>query len=247
MRGISQSEEQLEAILQPLRRDRERLALRLKQIGFTDAMLAKLKHDQDVFREVPVRATRPCVVKEVMARPGMAVGHMTEILSCIDPAQAMIEIVLYQDQLSWIAEGDAVSIDFAKGDSVQARLRGLHPLVDEATRTLRVRMPLATKAPPNIGEYARVMIHTNPRQVLSVPKTAVLRSGRGDFVMRAMGRDHFMPVRVVTGIETMDRIAIREGLEAGDEVAVNGQFLLDAAASIADTAQRMRAGQPASR
>ena len=41
-------------------------------------------------------------------------------------------------------------------------------------------------------------------------------------------------------IETAERIAIRDGLDEGDQVAVNGQFLLDAAASLADTAQRMR-------
>jgi Cu(I)/Ag(I) efflux system membrane fusion protein len=56
-----------------------------------------------------------------------------------------------------------------------------------------------------------------------------------------------MPVEVITGIETAERIAIRDGLDAGDQVAVNGQFLLDAAASIADTAQRMRAGQAPAR
>jgi Cu(I)/Ag(I) efflux system membrane fusion protein len=71
----------------------------------------------------------------------------------------------------------------------------------------------------------------------------VMRSGRGDFVMRALGKGHFMPAKVITGIETSELVAIRDGLAAGDQVAVNGQFLMDAAASIADTAQRMRATQ----
>jgi Cu(I)/Ag(I) efflux system membrane fusion protein len=71
-----------------------------------------------------------------------------------------------------------------------------------------------------------------------------MRTGQGNTVMRAVGRGHFMPVKVVTGIETAERIAILDGLSAGDEVAVNGQFLLDAAASIADAAQRLRNEQP---
>jgi Cu(I)/Ag(I) efflux system membrane fusion protein len=49
-----------------------------------------------------------------------------------------------------------------------------------------------------------------------------------------------MPVKVLTGIENAERVAIRDGLEEGDRVAVNGQFLLDAAASIADAAQRLK-------
>ena len=72
-----------------------------------------------------------------------------------------------------------------------------------------------------------------------------MRSGRGDYVMRALDHGHFMPVKVLVGIETDERVAIRDGLEAGDQVAVNGHFLIDAAASLADAAQRMRAGKAA--
>jgi Cu(I)/Ag(I) efflux system membrane fusion protein len=241
--NMQRSEEQVAAILRPLERDRERIGLRLMQIGFTDAMLDKLARDKQVLKTVPVRAPRACVVKEVIARPGMTVNHMTEILQCIDPSQAQIEIVLYADQLAWVEEGDALTLAFANGETLQTKLTGLHPLVDEATRTLKVRVPLTMKRPPNLGEYAQVTIHTTPRRVLSVPKTAVMRSGRGDFVMQSLGKGHFMPVKVATGIESAERVAIRSGLEPGDEVAVNGQFLLDAAASIADAAQRMRAAQ----
>lgn len=241
-RSVRQSEEQLWSLLQPLERDRERLKLRLQQIGFTDAMLARLEQSDKAFVIVPVRAQRACVVQEVMARPGMTVGHMTEILRCVDPSHALIEIALYPDQVSWVKDGDAVTMEFAGGETVKAQLHGLNPLADVATQTLRVRMPVALGRAPNLGEYAKVTIHATPRQVLSVPKTAVMRTGRGDFVMRAMGKGHFMPVKVSTGIESAERVAIRDGLEAGNQIAVNGQFLMDAAASIADAAQRMHAG-----
>jgi len=241
-RGVRQSEEQLRSILQPLQRDRARVKLRLQQIGFTDAMLDRLIQTDKALGVIQVRAQRACVVQAVMARPGMTVGHTTEILHCVDPAHAQIEMVLYPDQLEWVEEGDAVTLAFADGETVKARLQGLHPLVDEATRTLRVRMPVSLSRAPRLGEFAQVTIHATPREVLSIPKSALMRTGRGDFVMRALDKGHFVPVKVITGIETAERIAIRDGLKAGDQVAVNGQFLLDAAASIADTAQRMRAG-----
>ena len=240
---ISESEEQLRSILQPLERDLVLMKLRLKQMGFTDAMLDRLSKNKVAFEVIRAHASRACVVQAVMARPGMSVDAMTEILHCVDPSSAQIEMVLYPDQLDWVEEGDAVTLAFADGETVKTQLRGLHPLVDEATRTLRVRMPVTLSRAPRLGEYAQVTIHTNKREVLSVPKSAVIRTGRGDFVMRALDKGHFMPVKVVTGIETAERIAIRDGLETGDQVAVNGQFLLDAAASIADAAQRMRAGK----
>lgn len=243
-RGVRQSEEQLESILQPLRRDRERTALGLRQIGFTDDMLAKLARTEQALSVVPVRAQRPCVVQEVMARPGMQIGHMAEILRCVDPAHTWLEVALYPDQLAWVREGDAVTVQFDGSAPIKTRLTGLNPVVDGTTRTLRARLPITLDRGGNLGEYAAVTIHAAPREVLTVPKSAVMRSGRGNFVMRAMGNGHFMPVAVVTGIETAERIAIIEGLEPGDEVVVNGQFLLDAAASIADAAQRLKTSNP---
>lgn len=238
-RGIGQSEEQLDSILQPLQRDRDRLTLRLKQAGFSDAMLEQIAKSGLALRDVPVRAQRACVVKEVMARSGMQVAHMTEILHCVDPARAWLEVVLYPDQLSWVREGDAVTVEFDDAAPVKTRLTGLSPIMDTATRTARARLPITLDRAGKLGEYATATIHTAPREVLAVPKSALLRTGHGNFVMRAEGHGHFMPVKVAAGIETAERVAIIDGLAAGDEVAVNGQFLLDAAASIADAAQRM--------
>lgn len=236
-----QSEEHVKSILQSMERDRERIKLRLLQIGFTDTMLTQLGKSEQAHSTIQARAQRACVVQEVMVRPGMTVNAMAEVLQCVDPTQLWVEIALYPDQLAWVEEGDAVSLRFADGETARIPLKGLHPLLDEATRSLRVRLPLPPGRSRSIGEYVAVTLHSSPRDVLSVPKSAVMRSGRGDFVMRALDKGHFMPVDVMTGIETAERIAIRDGLEEGDQVAVNGQFLLDAAASLADTAQRMRA------
>lgn len=242
-RGARDSEDQLAAILRPMARDRERLALRLKQIGFSDAQLEDLLKTGRAHATVAVRAPHDCVVQAVMVRPGMSVDAMTEIVQCVDPSTAQLEIVLYPDQIGWVEAGNAVTIRFADGSTLKTRLGPLPPLLDEATRTLRVRMPLTGGHSPLLGEFAQVTLHTTPREVLAVPKSAVIRSGRGDFVMRALDKGHFMPVEVATGLESATHVAIRDGLDAGDAVAVNGHFLLDAAASIADTVQRMRAGQ----
>jgi Cu(I)/Ag(I) efflux system membrane fusion protein len=59
-------------------------------------------------------------------------------------------------------------------------------------------------------------------------------------VILSRGEGHFLPVNIETGIESGDWIEVVDGLLEGAEVAVNGQFLLDAAASLHDAAQRMQ-------
>ena len=239
---IRQREEQSATMLIPTQRDGERLTARLKYAGFTDAMLRALAQTQHALSVVPVRAKRECVVKEVSARPGMTISAMTEIVSCVDTAHAWLEVALYPDQTPSVRAGDPFTARFDDGSEIAGHLSGLSPILDSGTRTLRARIPVSLTGGTPLGSYAEVTIQAAPRDVLSVPAGAVLRTGHGDFVLRALGQGHFAPVKVQTGMETADRIAIRGGLSAGDQVVVNGQFLLDASASMADAAQRFSGG-----
>ena len=236
---IREREEQLATMLIPIQRDGERLAERLKYAGFTDAMLRTLTKSQHALSVIPVHAQQACVVKDITARPGMMLSPMSEIFSCVNTRHAWLEVVLYPDQASWARAGDAFNARFDDGSEVTGHLDGLNPILDPIARTLHARIPIKLTDNTPLGSYAEVTISTAKHDVLSVPISAVLRTGHGNFVMRAMGKGNFNLVKVMTGIETETRIAIRDGLEMGDQVAVNGQFLLDAAASIADTTQRL--------
>jgi len=238
---ISQREEQLATMLVPIQRDGERLSAGLKYAGFDEAMLRTLARTRRAFSVVPVRAQQDCVVKEVHARPGMSVGMMTEILSCVGTGKAWLEIALYPDQLQSVRAGDSFTARFEDGSRLSGRISALSPVPESGSRAMRARIPVKTEEGMPLGSYAEVSLRSSPQQMLSVPTGAVLRTGHGDFVLRAGAHGHFVPVEVQTGLETEDRIAILEGLAAGDKVAVNGQFLLDAAATIADAGRRFGA------
>jgi Cu(I)/Ag(I) efflux system membrane fusion protein len=168
----------------------------------------------------------------------MAVSAMTDILSCTESGRSWLEVVFYPDQTSHVHEGDSVQVEFSDGVRMQTRLTGLSAISEGEARTLRARIPFRLTSGRQLGDYADVTIQGTPFTALSIPASAVIKTGRGNFVMRALENGHFMPQEIEAGITSNDRIVIRDGLEAGDKVAVNGQFLLDAAASIADAAQR---------
>jgi hypothetical protein len=90
------------------------------------------------------------------------------------------------------------------------------------------------------GSFVDVSIHAQSHEALVVPSSAVLRTGEGNVVMLHRGEGHFLPVYVDTGVENDDSIEITDGLQPGAEVAVNGQFLLDSAASMNAAVERMQ-------
>jgi RND family efflux transporter MFP subunit len=95
--------------------------------------------------------------------------------------------------------------------------------LDPTTRTLQVEIEVDNRsAGLTPGMYADVTLNLDAASdTLSVPVTAVERSGveRAVFVVRSDGT--IEKRTVTTGIETADRVEIRSGVVAGEQVITN--------------------------
>ncbi|MEO8331010.1 MAG: efflux RND transporter periplasmic adaptor subunit [Gallionella sp.] len=197
---------------------------------------------------VEVRAPQSGVVTKIEIHEGSSVKPMDSLLSFAGLSQVWVDVPLYPDQVAWVKEGDQVTIRMFQSNmrEIKARLKFIAPTVDSTTRTVQARVSINNaKSLLPIGSLLDVIIHAKPHKTLVVPRSAVMRTGKGDMVILSEGNGHFSPVKVETGIETSDAIEITSGLHAGDQVAVNGQFLLDAAASMSDATQRMHGNHDA--
>jgi Cu(I)/Ag(I) efflux system membrane fusion protein len=191
---------------------------------------------------VEVRAPQSGIVTKIEVHEGSSVKPMDNLFTFADLSHVWIDVTLYPDQLAWVKNGDEVTVKLPQSDTqnIKAHLQFIAPMVDNATRTVQARLSVNNaKNLLLIGSFLDVIIHAKPHKALAVPRSAVMRTGKGDLVMLAEGSGFFTPVKVETGIETTDSFEITAGLHAGDKVAVNGQFLLDAAASMSDAAQRL--------
>jgi hypothetical protein len=68
---------------------------------------------------------------------------------------------------------------------------------------------------------------------------AVIRDGRVDRVIVALGNGRFSPREVKLGREHEDRIEVLQGLSATDRVVTAGLFLIDAESNIRSSLARM--------
>jgi Cu(I)/Ag(I) efflux system membrane fusion protein len=205
-------------------------------------LIAELNSTYKSREVVEIRAPQSGFVTRIEVHEGSTVKPMDNLFSFVNLSNVWIDVPLYPDQLAWVKEGDGVTIRLPQPGmrDIKTRLKLIAPMVDSTTRTVLARLSVSNSGNHlPIGSFLDVIIHAKPHKALAVPRSAVIRTGKGDFVILAEGSGHFTPVEVETGIETADLIEITDGLHADDQVAVNGQFLLDAAASMSDAAQRM--------
>ncbi len=226
-----------------LARERFRVREKFVYADVGEDVLSELEKSRRTVDVVPVRASRSGFVTQIGAREGSFVTPMINLLSLADTANVWVDVALYTDQLAWVREGDEATVrsPYPGQPDIEGRLNFVTPALDGTTQTRRARMVVKNDQERlRPGQFVDVVIMTPPREALAIPRSAVIRTGAGVRVMLAGDGGHFEPVPIETGIENDELIEVLGGLSAGSRVAVNGQFLLDAAASMSDTVQRMQ-------
>jgi Cu(I)/Ag(I) efflux system membrane fusion protein len=79
---------------------------------------------------------------------------------------------------------------------------------------------------------------------VTVPASAVIRTGERDIAFRVVAADRFAPVAVKIGpLRFGNRFQVLEGLNAGDQVVTSANFLIDSESRLEAGASSM-AGMP---
>jgi len=116
------------------------------------------------------------------------------------------------------------------GETFRGRVGFIVPVVDPATRTAKVRLEFPN---PNgalqAGQLVTAKIRGEPGrgapEVLAVPRSAVEQVD-GKTVVFVENSGGFERRNVLTGRSGGDHVEIREGLNPGERIAVEGAFLL---------------------
>ena len=158
----------------------------------------------------------------------------------VTPADTLFEIAsirhvwvladVYESEAPFVKLGQAarVSLSYLPGRTWTGRVTFIAPVLDEKTRTVKVRLefenPDGTLKPEM---YADVVLERPLGRVATVPDGAVLSTGARAVVFVAKGEGRFEPRQVVTGAKVDGSYEIREGIAAGEEVVTQANFLID--------------------
>src|SRR6185436_714318 len=162
---------------------------------------------------------------------GERIESATSLLDIADLTAVWVLADIYESDLPFVHAGEkaTITLSYLPGKTLTGRVSLVSPLVDEATRTVKIRVEAdnsdLTLRP---GMFAEVELRSELGNRLAVPKDAVVRSGTRDLVFVRPSEGTFTPREVALGIELSDVWEIREGLTEGEHVLATANFFVDA-------------------
>ena len=217
---------------------------RLLALGISEKQIKEISRKNRVDQFVSVYAPQDGIVAKLMVREGMYITPMMEVMSLADLSTIWILAEVFESQANWVKEGQPadVKLSYVPGREWEGKVEYIYPSLNQKTRTLKVRLRFDNPdevLKPNM--FADVSIYGGAKKdVLIIPREALIRAGASERVILAVGKGRFRPAKVVVGIESGDWIEIKSGLTEGDRVVTSGQFLIDSEASLKASLQRMQ-------
>lgn len=237
----------MEEYVQALRSSSRRLIVasreKLQSLGVSPQQVRELDRTRKIPQTTSVYAPQDGIVSMLKVREGMYVMPAMQVMTLADLSSVWVLAEVFESQSEWVKTGQSadVELSFIPGRTWEGVVEYVYPSLDPVNRTLRVRLrfdnPDETLKP---NMYANVAIYGGARQdVLSVPREALLRSGKNERLIIAQGNGRYEQREVVSGMESGDWIEIISGLREGERVVTSSQFLIDSEASMKASLMRM--------
>jgi len=215
---------------------------RLESLGLGRSAITRLRDGGPPLDRVTYHAPQDGVVTMLGVREGALAepGMSAMSLAPIDRLWVVAEVPESTAARLKVGMSATVTVAALPGERLAASVLEVLPLVNESTRTVQARLELANPG----GRLAAGMLadvtlaEEGARSAVLIPVEALIRTGRSERVIVALGEGRFAPREVRAGGESGDEIEILHGLEAGEKVVVAGQFMIDSESQVRSSLRR---------
>ncbi len=193
-------------------------------------------------QEVPIHAGESGYITQKMVNLGDYIQRGEAIYEIANLSKIWILFDVYESDITWIKKGDVVNytIQSLPGESFQAAISYVDPVINSVTRVAQARIEVSNKDQKLKPEMfvsgvveAKLPIQSD---AIVIPKTAVMWTGERSvvYVKSSSAKGVNFELREITlGASLGDSFIVKNGLEEGEEIAVNGTFSIDASAQLA--------------
>jgi len=222
-------------------------AQRLKTLGLTNSQISALEDAKEAPGTISVPAPEGGQVVEKMAIEGAKVMAGEPLYRLVDFSHVWVIAEIYEQDLPSVQPGLPVEVelDAFPGERFKGAVSFIYPSLTPATRTAKVRVELDNlDGRLKADMYAAVLLSADmaSAEVLSVPESAILDTGKRQAVLVERGEGRYEPREVKPGRRADGYAEVLEGLSEGDKVVVSANFLIDAESNLQAALKAFTAG-----
>ncbi len=212
-------------------------AQRLQTLGLSAGQISALEDATQAPGAVVVPAPANGQVVEKMAIEGARVMAGEPLYRLVDFSHVWVIAEVYEQDLPSVRPGLLVEVelDAFPSERFAGEVSFIYPGLTPETRTARVRVELDNPdGRLKTDMFAAVLLSADMQaaEVLSVPESAVLDTGKRQAVLVERGEGRYEPREVKLGRPADGYVEIREGVTEGDKVVVSANFLIDAESNL---------------
>lgn len=214
---------------------------RLRLWDIAEAQIDEVLRTGQPRRTLTLYAPARGIVIEKPVVQGQAIASGQLLYTIADLSAVWIEVQLRESDAGAVRTGTAADIQITglAGRTLTGRVAYVYPTLDSMSRSIRARVAVSNSE--NLlkpGMYATVQLTTPTRSALSVPNSAILRTGERNIVFVDMGGT-LMPNDVELGATSDEYTEVLSSLEPGQRVVTSAQFLLDSESNLAEVMRSM--------
>ncbi|NOI31193.1 efflux RND transporter periplasmic adaptor subunit [Vibrio coralliilyticus] len=221
---------------------------RLVTLGVDRAQIKAILKRGKASQTIEIKAPANGVIASLSIREGGYLSPAQAVISAGPLNNVWVDAEVFERQAQWIKAGSEASmtLDAIPGNEWQGKVDYVYPILDPNTRTLRVRLKFPNpdgELKPNM--FANIALQpVSEDSVLTIPKSAVIRSGGMARIVLAEGQGKYRSARIETGREAGDRVEVLQGLTQDDQVVTSAHFMLDSESSQSADLARINGVEP---
>ncbi len=209
---------------------------RLLYWDITEEQIKELENTRQVRKTLILYSPVDGVVVEKNVFLGMKIGQGMTLMRIADLSTVWVYADIYEYELPWVRVGEdaEVEISYIPGKILRGKVTYIYPFLQAETRTIKVRLEFENPGyllKPDM--YVNVNIKSKVAiDALVVPEQSVIRTGKRDIVVVALGGGRFKSVGVKLGVLADGYYQVLEGLHENQNIVTSSHFLIDSESNL---------------
>ena len=194
-------------------------------------------------QQFPITADVSGIITAKKVELGDYVNRGMPIYEIADLSSLWVLFDVYESDMAWVKGGDKVSytVQSIPGKTFEGTISFIDPIINAQTRVATARIEVKNdennlKPEMFVTGILKNNLSTNHSKELIIPKSAILWTGERSVIYvknKTENAINFTLREVTLGASLGNAYIIKSGLEAGEEIVINGTFTVDAASQLA--------------